>query len=86
MPPQLPAAAAYVLAYEALFGQGMREQGPAERAVMRARADMRSELARLISAAGAQVGGCGLRFGWARGGSGGPDGGWGARSWTARVR
>jgi hypothetical protein len=54
--PQLPPAAAYVLAYEALFGQGLREQGPAERAVMRARPAMREELQRLLQEAGAKVG------------------------------
>lgn len=31
--PQLTEAAAYVLAYELLFGQGCRQHGPAEKAV-----------------------------------------------------
>ncbi|KAI8463734.1 MAG: S-adenosyl-L-methionine-dependent methyltransferase [Monoraphidium minutum] len=52
--PELPPAVAYVLAYEALFGQGMREKGPAERAVMGARGAMREELARLVKEAGAE--------------------------------
>ncbi len=56
-PRQLPAPAAYVLAYEVLFGQGLREQGPAERAVLRARGALKAALSELLRRAGAKVGG-----------------------------
>ena len=53
--PQLSAATAYVLAYEALFGQGLRQQGPAERTVMRARPALKQALEGLLREAGAKV-------------------------------
>lgn len=70
--PQLTPAVAYVLIYEILFGQGLREQGPAERAALRAKAALKAALRALLSEAGAGgVGALLLRLGEAGGGGGG---------------
>ncbi|KAL4452334.1 hypothetical protein ABPG75_007996 [Micractinium tetrahymenae] len=45
---------AYVLAYELLFGEGVRPTGPAERAVLQRKADLQAALQRLLGAAGLQ--------------------------------
>ena len=39
--PQLQPETAYVLVYEVLFGEGLRRRGPAERAVMAAKGDLK---------------------------------------------
>jgi len=44
-----------VLAYEVVFGQGLREQGPAERAVLRFKGELRAELKRRVAKAGVKV-------------------------------
>ena len=49
---QLPAATAYVLCYELLFGEGLRQKGPAERAVLGALPSLRARVAALQQAAG----------------------------------
>ena len=49
---QLPAATAFVLCYELLFGEGLRQKGPAERAVLGALPSLRAAVAALQQAAG----------------------------------
>ncbi|KAF8073135.1 NSUN5 [Scenedesmus sp. PABB004] len=51
--PRLSPAAAYVLTYELLFGEGFRGKGPAEAAVLARQAALRAELAGLLAQAGA---------------------------------
>ena len=49
---RLPPATAYVLCYEVLFGEGLRQKGPAERAVVAALPALQAELAALQQEAG----------------------------------
>ena len=50
--PLLPAATVYVLCYEALFGEGLRRKGPAERAVMAVLPALQAKVVELQEAAG----------------------------------
>jgi putative methyltransferase len=50
----LAPATAYVLCYEALFGEGLRQKGPAEHAVLGALPALRARLAALQEAAGVE--------------------------------
>lgn len=48
----LPLQAALVLVYEVLFGQGCKPTGPAERAVLAVKEELREQLQRLMEEAG----------------------------------
>ena len=51
--PQLQPETAYVLVYEILFGEGLRRRGPAEKAVMAAKGDLKALLQDIKMQAGA---------------------------------
>ena len=75
--PRLVEAAALVLCYEVLYGEGIRPRGGAERAVIRRRADLEEAAAAVLGEAGAATADAFL--------SGGAGGGAAARPRYVRV-
>ncbi len=55
LPPNLSQATAYVLMYELLLGQGLRDHGPAEKVVVGMQQALESQLSSMMKKAGAKV-------------------------------